>query len=128
MNYTKKLLSYLVANTLILWIASVLLPNMIVFGRLEIGMYQAILTTAFGLTIFAMLVDILMMDFSIKLQAERYVLLELVVNIGALYLLARTPLQNSVAVGITGFYVAILVGFALSVGQFIVKKFTDQKS
>lgn len=127
MNYTRKFFTYFLANLVVLYGASVIASNFVVFGRLEIGTTQAILTTAFGITLAAMFVDLLLQDLAIKLQADKYLTLELLVNIGALYLIARTPLQNSVGVGISAFWVAIIVGFALSVTQFIVKSATDRK-
>ena len=126
MNYTRKLITYFIANLIVLFAAHSIANNFIVFGRLEIGTYQAIITTAFGITLAAMLVDVILKDFSVKIQADKYLTLELLVNIGALYLLARTPLQNSVGVGIKAFWVAIIVGFALSVAQFIAKSITDK--
>lgn len=128
MNYTRKFITYFLANLVVLYAASNLASNFVVFGRLEIGATQALLTTAFGVTLAAMLVDLLMQDFNIKLQADKYLTVELFVNIGALYLLARTSLQNSVGVGIVAFWVAILIGFALSLAQYIAKSMTDKKS
>lgn len=61
-----------------------------------------------------------------QLQPDKYLTLELLVNIGAIYLLARTPLQNSVGIGITAFWVAILIGFGLSIAQYITKNVTDK--
>ena len=127
MNFTRKFLTYFVANAVVLYAASIIASNFIVFGRLEIGAAQAIATTAFGLTLAAMFVDMILHDLNIKIQADKYLTLELFVNIGALYLLARTPLQNSIGVGIVAFWVAIIVGFALSLAQFVVKGMTDRK-
>lgn len=126
MNYTKKILSYFVANLVVLYGAHYLAGNFIVFGRAEIGFTQAILTTAFGITLIAMLVDLILKDFNIKLTSDKYMTMELLVNIGALYLLARTPLQNSVGVGIVAFWVAIIIGIALSIAQFLAKTLTDK--
>lgn len=126
MYYTRKAITYFLANFFVLYASSQIASNFVVFGRLEIGTLQAILTTAFGLTIAAMLVDLLLKDFNIKLQPDKYLSLELLVNISALYLLARTPLQNSVGVGITAFWVAIIIGFALSLAQYLVKTLTDK--
>lgn len=127
MYYTRKFVTYLIANMIVMYAASTLASNFVVFGRLEIGALQAILTTAFGITLAAMMVDILLKDFQINIQPDKYLTLELLVNMGALYLLARTPLQNSVGVGIKAFWVAIVIGFALSLAQYLVKTITDLK-
>lgn len=126
MKYTKKLVTYFIVNLIVLYAAHTFASSFIVFGRLEIETMQAILTTAFGITLASMLVDILLHDFNIELASDKYLTLELFVNIGALYLLARTPLQNSVGVGITAFWVAIIVGFALSLVQYVAKTVTDK--
>lgn len=126
MYYTKKFLGYFIANSIILYLVQILVSGMVVFGRAEIGAMQALFTTAFGITLAAMMVDILLKDFNISLESDKYLTLELIVNIGAIYLLARTPLQNSVGIGITAFWVAILIGFGLSIAQYIVKGLTDK--
>ncbi len=127
MYYTRKFLTYFVANALILYVAHVYAGNFIVFGRTEIGFMQAIATTAFGLTIAAMMVDLLLKDLKVTIQPDSYLSLELLVNIGALYLIARTPLQNSVGVGISAFWVAIMIGIGLSLAQYGAKLITDKK-
>ncbi len=125
MYYTKKLLGYFLANSIVLYVAQSFVGDMVIFGRAEIGPMQALLTTAFGISLASLLVDLLLKDFNIQLQADKYLTLELLVNISAIYLLARTPLQNSVGIGITAFWVAILIGFGLSMVQYIVKNITD---
>ena len=124
--YIKKFITYYVANAVVLYLVSVYASNFVVFGRSEIVAAQALLTTAFGLTLAAMLVDLVLRDFNIALQSDRYLTLELGVNIVTLYVLALTPLQSSVGVGITAFWVAILTGFGLSLAQFTVKSVTDK--
>lgn len=127
MYYTRKFLTYLLANTTVMYAAHTYAGNFMMFGRAEIGVTQAILTTAFGLTLAAMFVDLLLKDFSIELKPDTYLSLELCVNIATLYVLARTALQNSVGVGITAFWVAIITGIVLSIAQYAVKLVTDTK-
>ncbi len=122
-----KLLTYFVANALVLYLAHMYAGNFVVFGRTEIGIQQAIMTTAFGLTLASMMVDLLLKDFKVTIQPDSYLSLELLVNIGALYLLARTPLQNSVGIGISAFWVAIMVGITLSLAQYCAKLISDKK-
>lgn len=126
MYYSKKLLGYFLANIVILYLAQTLVSDMVIFGRAEISPFQALLTTSFGIALASLLVDILLKDFNFKIQPDKYLTLELSVNIAAIYLLARTPLQNSVGIGITAFWVAILVGFGLSIAQYIAKNITDK--
>lgn len=127
MYYTRKFITYFVANVIVMYAASTFASNFVVFGRLEIGAFQALLTAAFGITLAAMFVDILLKDLDIRIEPDKYLMLELLVNMGALYLLARTPLQNSVGVGIKAFWVAILIGMALSLAQYLAKTVTDIK-
>ncbi len=127
MNYTKKLLAYFAVTTLVLWAFNSFFPDLFVFGRGQIGYWQAVLTTAFGLTLAVMVLDILVFDFKIKLMPQQYLALEGLVNIGSLYLLAHTLLQNSVGVGIKAFWVAILVGLGVSAAQYVVKQFVDHR-
>lgn len=74
-----------------------------------------------------MVFDLLIFDYKIKLDFEKYVVVEGLINIGALYLFARTPLQNSIAVGISAFWIAIVVGLLLSILQYGVKFFVDHR-
>ncbi len=127
MNYTKKLIAYLLVNTLVLYLVNMFFPEMFVFGRGQISYFQALLTTSFGLTLAVMVFDLLVYDYKIKLDFEKYVVLEGLINIGALYLFARTPLQNSIAVGISAFWMAIVVGLLLSILQYGVKFFVDHR-
>ena len=126
MYYSKKLLGYFIANSIVLYLAQALVGDMVIFGRAEIQPLQALITTAFGISLASLLVDLLLKDFNMQLQPDKYLTLELLVNIGAIYLLARTPLQNSVGIGITAFWVAILIGFGLSIAQYITKNVTDK--
>lgn len=127
MNYTKKLVAYLLVNTLVLYLVNMFFPEMFVFGRGQISYFQALLTTSFGLTLAVMVFDLVVYDYKIKLDFEKYVVLEGLINIGALYLFARTPLQNSIAVGISAFWIAIVVGLLLSILQYGVKFFVDHR-
>ena len=127
MNYTRKLVIYITSNFLVLYLAHIYASSYVVFGRLEISPIQAVLTTAFGVGIAIMLLDLMVFDFKWKIPAEKYIFAEVLVNIGALYLLARTPLQNSVGIGIVAFWVAIILGFVLSLVQYAVKMATDKK-
>jgi hypothetical protein len=127
MNYTKKLIAYSLVTTLVLWLSNYFFPALFVFGRGQIGYWQAILTTAFGLTLAITMLDILVYDFKVKLSAEKYIVAELFVNVVSLYLLAHTLLQNSVGVGIKSFWVASLVGVGRSVAQYVVKQFVDHR-
>lgn len=127
MNYTKKLIAYLLVNTLVLYVVNMFFPEMFVFGRGQISYYQALLTTSFGLTLAVMVFDLIIYDYKIKLDFEKYVVLEGLINIGALYLFARTPLQNSIAVGISAFWIAIVVGLLLSILQYGVKFFVEHR-
>jgi hypothetical protein len=127
MNYTKKMIAYFIANTLALYILNMFAPDQLVLGRGQISTFQALLTTSFGLTLAVMLFDLMVYDFKVKLDFEKYVVLEALVDIGALYLFARTPLQNSIAVGIGAFWVAIAVGLVLSLVQYGVKFFVEHR-
>lgn len=127
MKYTKKLLAYFIANVVVFLIANYFVPGFFVFGRGQISYWQALLTTAFGITIAVMLYDLVIYDFKIKLKAQEYIAAEAVVDIGALYLFARTSLQNSVGVGIGAFWIAVLVGFGISAAQYVTKQFVEHR-
>ncbi len=127
MKYTKKLVAYLLVNTLVLWLAHYFIPDSFVFGRGQIGYWQALVTTAAGLTLAVTLFDIIIYDFGIKLKHQEYIALETLVNIGTVYLFARTSLQNSIGVGIGAFWIAILVGLGISGIQYLVKRFVEHR-
>ena len=127
MNYTRKIIAYFIANIFVLYIINAVVPEYFVFGRGQISYAQALLTTAFGLTLAVMLFDLIIYDLKIKLSSERYIIFEAFVDIGALYLFGRTPLQNSVAVGFSAFWFAIIAGLAMSVVQYGVKFFVEHR-
>lgn len=127
MNYTKKLIAYFIVNAAILYGINMFAPDAIVFGRGQVSHLQAILTTSLGLMIAVMIFDLIVFDFKLKLDRTTYIMIEALVDVGALYLFARTPLQNSVGVGIEAFWIAILVGIVLSVGQYGAKFFVEHE-
>ena len=127
MKYTRKLIAYFLANTIVLYVINVVAPDFFVLGRGQIPYIQALLTTSFGLTIAVMMFDLIIYDFKIKLPSEYYIVLEGLVDIGALYLFARTPLQNSIAVGIGTFWIAIVAGLAMSIVQYGAKFFVEHR-
>jgi len=127
MNYTGKMIAYFVANTLVLYVINMLAPDQFVFGRGQIPYIQALLTTSFGLTIAVMMFDLLVFDFKVKMSSEQYIVMEALVDIGALYLFARTPLQNSIAVGIGAFWMALVAGLAISMVQYGAKFFVEHR-
>lgn len=127
MKATLKLITYFVTNLIVLYLAMMFAGNFVVFGRLEIQPFQALITTAFGLALAITIVDLIITDYNVKVPPERYIILEAIVNVAALYLLARTPIQNSVGIGIVAFWVAIVIGIVLSVVQFIAKQSIDAK-
>ncbi|OGK29239.1 hypothetical protein A3D06_00385 [Candidatus Roizmanbacteria bacterium RIFCSPHIGHO2_02_FULL_40_9] len=127
MKATLKLITYFVTNLIVLYLAMMFAGNFVVFGRLEILPFQALITTAFGLALAVTIVDLIVTDYNVKVPPERYIILEAIVNVAALYLLARTPIQNSVGIGIVAFWVAIVIGIVLSVVQFIAKQSIDAK-
>ena len=88
MYYSKKLLGYFIANSIVLYLAQALVGDMVIFGRAEIQPLQALITTAFGISLASLLVDLLLKDFNMQLQPDKYLTLELLVNIGAIYLLS----------------------------------------
>ncbi len=123
MIYTRKLATTFVATFAVFFLAHQLFPGNLVFGNIAIPYFQALLTASFGVALAASLVKpILHDDFGITLTDQKWSSIYLVVNMGFIYLMARTPLSNSVGIGVSGFWVSLILGVVVTLVQYVVFK------
>ena len=114
------LLTYFV-NAVILYFASLLFPNLVVFGTASITYWEALLVTALLITAALMLTAPIAktLKFSIsdpKLMGLTYG----VVNITAVWILARNA--NWTGFGVSSSWIALVLGVVLNLVQFGIWK------
>lgn len=127
MSFTKKLFGFTLVNTLVLYLANLYFPEHIVFGNIIISYWQAILSTAFGVTIAHILFEPIAEELKFVFHKHNWSTVFFVVNTGAIYLLARTPLSKSVGIGIVAFWVVIILGVAVTGAQYLYWKIMTKK-
>lgn len=118
MNFTKKLIGFTLVNALVFIIANLYFPDAVVFGNIIIPYWQAVLSAAFGVTLFHIIFEPIAEDLKMTFHKHNWPTVYFVVNTGAIYLLARTPVSKGVGMGIINFFVAIVLGAAVTAVQY----------
>lgn len=115
-----------VANALVLYIASMILPAMVVLGNAGLSNFMAAILTAILLTILLYLVKPILKVANVKVKGNMAINVTYgAANIVGLWVLAKMAVYTGF--GITGFAVAITLGIILSVVQFGVWKMIGEK-
>lgn len=120
MNFTKKLIGFTLINFIIFYLATMLFPEQVVFGNELINPWQAMVTAAFGVMIAHMIFEPIAEEVKFKHHHENWLLVFFFVNAVAVYFMGRTPFSLGIGIGIQAFWVAIFLGLALDIGQYIV--------
>src|SRR3990167_10933689 len=121
MTFTYKFVTTFLTTLAVLFITNMVFPNYLVFGTLTISSFQALLTSAFGVALGASVIKpILHDDFGFNFSDKGWMVIYLLVNMGALYLMARAPLSHSIGMGIVGFWMSIFLGLIITVVQYFV--------
>lgn len=119
MIFTRKLLTTFAATFVVFFLVNKVSSENLVFGTLFISWLQALLTASFGVALIASCVKpILHDDFGLNLSNRGWMVTYLIVNMGTIYLMARTPLSNSIGIGVTGFWVSLLMGVFVTAVQY----------
>jgi len=121
MMFTRKFITTFVATLAVFFIVNQIFPNMLVFGMISIPYIQALLTASFGVALAASSVKpIFHDDLGFELNDQQWMGIYLLVNMGVIYLMARTPISNSVGVGVIGFWMSLLLGFLVTGAQYLI--------
>lgn len=122
MNLTQRLIGFSIASAIVFYLADLLIPNLVEFGNIVVIPGQAILTAALGVGVIAALVDEIARDFNLEFSENAWMFIYFLVNSGTIYVMARTPVSNSIGIGIVAFWVALGLGFFVNLAQFVVWK------
>jgi len=121
MMFTRKLLTTFIATFIVFFIVNKLFGNYLVFGTMNIPFLQAMLTAAFGVALAASCVKpILHDDAGLNLTDQGWMATYLVINMGVIFAMARTPLSNSIGIGVIGFWVSLLLGVLVTGIQYLI--------
>lgn len=120
-------LSYWVTNSLFLYLAFLVFPNIIVLGNNVRSPTVAALASGLLLTIIIGLVPYVAKKANLKIKKESQLgMVYFVVNVLGIWLIARGA--TVIGFGITAFWVAIILGFIVNLLQWGVWKATAKKS
>lgn len=123
MLFTRKLLTTFIATVAVFFLVNRLFGQYLVFGNISISWLQALLTASFGVALIASVVKpILHDDFAIELSDKAWTVVYLVANMGTIYLMTRTTLSNAVGMGVTGFWVSVMLGVVITAAQYGIFK------
>lgn len=127
MTIAHRIIGFSVSNLIVFYLAHLLFPTEVVFGNVIIGYWQAILTASVGVAFIAVLVDPVAKDFNLTFSTNAWMAIYFAVNTLAIYLFARTPISKTVGMGLSSYWVAIILGFFANLGQYLMWKATEAK-
>ena len=127
MEQIKNIVGFIIVDIIIFYFASQFFGDYLVFGNALTNSISAIVLTAGIVALVAASVDPIAQHYKIKFPASRWMLVYFIVNSATIYLLARTPLSLITAVGISAFWVGLILGFVVNIGQYAVWKLLTKK-
>lgn len=120
MKFTQQFLGFSFATLVVFWLANYFFPQHVVFGNILLNYAAALIVSALLVGFLVAWIGELVSK--MKYSPSQWFLLYWVVNVVVVWAIARTPLSNIVAMGLPGFWVAVLLGLALNVAQYGVWK------
>lgn len=118
MDFAKSLIVFSLTNFVVLVLISLAPGGYLVFGNANSGPQWSLIKTsiliALMVTVFAKVIHL----YNMKLHALTFFSVYLCVNVLVLYTLARTEISEIIGVGVSGFWVAVIVGVFLNVVQY----------
>lgn len=120
-TYIKFIIIWLI-NSLIIWAANALYPGNIVLGNANISLTAGVIISGFLVTLLCKLVKILFVKFVHIKKTSRWVMFIFywLVNSVIVWLVAR--LAPYTGLGISSFYWAFGLGFALNFFQWVIRQ------
>lgn len=123
----KTAFSYLLANSLVIYVFQALLPNNVVIENSFLTSISGSIWVSFLLIIFLNISTWFIEKLGLKLDEKNQMLIYfLTINSILIWIFSRIPFLTGI--GITRFYWAFLLGITLAVIQWFVWMFIDQKS
>lgn len=116
---TNLLLAMGIVNVVVLYLGSLLFPTLVVFGNDSIPSLLAVILISILLTILLALVPTIAKTVKLKLNSgvSMYMMYG-VVNIAGLWILSK--FAKTLGFGIGSFWVAIMLGAALTIAQYLL--------
>ena len=123
MIFIQKFITTFIATIVVFFLMNRLFGDYVVFGMISLPYLQALLTASFGVALAASCVrPILHDDLNWNLSDQGWIFLYLAVNMGVIFIMTRTPLSNSIGMGVRGFWMSILLGLIVTGVQYFILK------
>lgn len=119
MNFTKKFVLFSITNAVVFYLAHLFLSDYVLFGNAVSSFAQSIFSSSVIVGLIAALVGPFERKRKLKYSTNVRMVMRWAANTLTIYLLARiSSLQSVVGMGITSFWVAIVLGFVTNLGQY----------
>ena len=123
----KNILGITIANAVVFYLAAMMFGAYVTFGNATTNYYSAIVLNAFIVTLAVSTVEPIMRRFKISFSPTQLMLLYFAVNSSAIYIIARTAISTITGIGISAFWVALVLGFVVNFIQYGVWKLLTKK-
>ncbi len=116
MNFLQRFVWFTLSTVATFYIATLIFPKNLVFGNAIFPQLQAIVNTSVIVGLAAALVG----EFgrTRKYPMKTWFIIYWIVNAGVIYILARTPISLISAIGISAFWVSIILGGVVNYAQY----------
>lgn len=118
MEQIKNIIGFSLGNVIVFYFSSRFFGAYLVFGNVLTNPLTATILTAIVVALIAASVGPTLKHYKVELSPGRLMIVYYVVNSAALYILARTPISHITAIGISVFWVALVLGFVVNFVQY----------
>lgn len=116
MNFYERFALLSVATAIVLYVANLFFGKSFEFGNAVLGPVQALLYSSVLVSLVSSLVS--QVEKEMKVSKEMRFVIYWVVNTLTLWVLARTYLSGPVGIGVSAFWISVVVGFVLGLVQY----------
>ncbi len=116
MNFLQRFVWFTISTAIIFYIATLAFPKNLVFGNAIFPQLQAIVNTSVIVGLAAALVGEFGRNF--KYSMNTWFVIYWITNTGVIYLLARTQVSLISAIGISAFWISIILGGVTNLAQY----------
>lgn len=118
MNFLARFVWFTLATAIVLYLSSLFFPQNVAFGNVIFPPYQALLNSSVIVGLFAAVVG----EFGkgAKYSTKTWFLVYWAVNFALIYGLSRSMASEVVAIGVSPFWVNIVLSFGVNGAQYVV--------
>lgn len=127
MEQIKNIVTFTIANIILFFGSARFFGDYLAFGNTATNEITAIVLTSLIVALVSASIEPVTQYYKIKFPGSQWMLVYFVVNSATIYVLARTPLSYITAIGISAFWVALILGFIINLVHSAILKLTTPK-